>query len=112
MGVRQQPLEIVLGGVVEREPGCTAELPVEVFESPALQFCLPLKYVLSRWSQNAIEPAQHGQRQDDILILAPLERVPDQVGNAPYEADYLAVVHHPTTLPDLALKVNPFAPTR
>ena len=101
-GVRQQSLEVVLRGVVEREPRRTAELPVEVFESPAFQFRLSLEHVLPRRSQNTIEPAQHGQRQDDILVLSALEGVPDEVGNAPDEADYLAVVHSPITLPDLA----------
>ena len=103
-GIRQESLEIVLGGIVEREPRRTAELSVQVFEPPAFQFGLPLKYVLPGGSQDAIEPSQHGQRQNDILVLATLERVAYQVGDTPYEADYLAMVHYPTTLPDLAVE--------
>ena len=57
------------------------------------QLGLPLKYVLPRGSQDTIEPAQHGQRQDDVLVLAALEGVPNQVGYTPNEADNLAVIH-------------------
>jgi hypothetical protein len=43
--------------------------------------------------QDAIEAPEHSERQDDILVLAALEGVADQVRHAPEEADDLAVVH-------------------
>jgi hypothetical protein len=32
---------------------------------------------------SGIEPPQHGERKDDVLVLAALERVADQIRDAP-----------------------------
>jgi hypothetical protein len=54
---------------------------------------LPLQDALLGVCQHAVQPAQDGQRQDDVLVLTPLEGVADQVRDAPEEADDLAMVH-------------------
>lgn len=43
--------------------------------------------------QDAIKAAQDGEGQDDVLIFAALERVPDEVGHTPDETDDFAVIH-------------------
>jgi hypothetical protein len=37
---------------------------------------------------------EHGERQDDVLVLPALERVADQVRDAPDETDLLSEVVH------------------
>lgn len=49
-------------------------------------------YLAGRKTQ--IGATQHGERQDVILVLAPFERIADQVGNRPDEANDFAVVVH------------------
>ena len=66
---------------------------MKVLEPSPAQFGLALQHVLFRGRQHAVEPPQHGQGEDDVLVLAALEGIPDQVGDAPDEADDLAVVH-------------------
>jgi hypothetical protein len=70
-----------------------AELSVEILQPLATQLTLALQHHLLGRREHAIETPQHRERQDHILILATLERVADQVRNAPDEADNLAVVH-------------------
>ena len=41
--------------------------------------------------ENAVEPAQHRQRQDDLAILIPLVRPPEQVADAPDEGRELGM---------------------
>ena len=80
------------------------------FSSPLrLQLSLPREHLLLRVGQHAVESAQDGQRQDNVLVLAALERVADQVGDAPEEADDLAVVH---VLLSLWLQVGAIAAAR
>ena len=91
-GVGEELPEVVAGGVVEGESGSAPELRVEVLDL-ALVSGLDLQHLPLGGSQHAIEPAQDGERQDHILVLAALEGVADQVRYAPDEADDLAVVH-------------------
>ena len=91
-GVGEQLLEVVARRVVKREPGGAPELRVEVVE-PALVLCLDHQHLPLRGRQHAVEPSQYRQRQDDVLVLAPLEGVADEVSHPPDEADDLAVVH-------------------
>jgi len=56
------------------------------------------QHLLLGFCQHTIEPAQHRERQDHVLILAALEGVADQVGDAPEEADDLVVVHRGRSL--------------
>ena len=90
--VGQQLLEVVPRRVVEGEPGGAPQLRVEILDL-ATQAGLDLKHLRLGGSQHGVEPAQHGQRQDHVLIFAALERVADQVRHAPEEADDLAVIH-------------------
>ena len=90
--VGEQFLEVVARRVVEGEARGAPELRVEVVEL-ALQTALDLQHLPLGGGQHAVEPPQHGERQDDVLVLAPLEGVADQVRHAPDEADDLAVVH-------------------
>ncbi len=45
------------------------------------------------WGEDAIEPTKNGEREDDVLVLAALEHIADQIGDAPNEAYDLTVVH-------------------
>src|SRR5207249_5888057 len=91
--VGQELREVVTRGVVEREASDLAKLRVEVLELPVPQFSLLREHLLLGAGKHAVETAQNGEREDDVLVLAPLESVPDQVRDAPEEADDLAMVH-------------------
>lgn len=54
---------------------------------------LPFENALLGVGQHAVETAQYRQRQDDVLLLAELKGVADQVRDTPEEADDLAVIH-------------------
>ena len=81
--VGDQLVEIVERGVVEGETGGDAELPVEVLQPPVLELRLPRQHLLLGSGQHAVEPAQHRQRQNDVLVLAAPESVANQVGDTP-----------------------------
>ena len=66
---------------------------MQVFQPSPAQFGLTLKHVLLGGFEHAVQPPQHRQRQDDILVLPPLEGVPNQVRDSPDEVGNLTVVH-------------------
>ena len=66
---------------------------MQVFQPSPAQFGLTLKHVRLGGSEHAVQPPQHRQRQDDILVLPPLEGVPNQVRDPPDEVGNLTVVH-------------------
>ena len=74
----------------------TAKLTVEVVQLSSI-LGLPFKHGLLCRRQHAVQPPQHGQRQDDVLVLASLEGVADEVGYIPNETDDFAVVHGSST---------------
>ena len=92
-----QLVEVVAGGVVELEARGDAELPVQGLQAALCQFRLTAQHRLLRGGEDAVEPAQHGQRQNDVLILPALEAVADQVRDTPKEADYFTVFHRVVT---------------
>jgi len=92
-GVGEKFLEVVAGGVVEGETRHTTELRVQVLESLAAQLRLALQDSLFRVGQHAVQAAEHGQRQDHILVLAALEGVADEIRDTPEETDDFTVVH-------------------
>ena len=96
--VGKQLLEVVARRVVEGETAGDAKLPVQVLEPTLTQLCLPREHLLLGRREHAVEPAKHGERQDDILVLAAFEAVPDEVRDAPEEAHDFAVVHRWTRL--------------
>ena len=91
--VGEELVEVVAGGVVEREARDPAELRVEVLELLAPKLGLFRQHLLLRAGQHAVQAAQDGERQDDVLVLAALEGIADEVRDAPEEADDLAMVH-------------------
>ena len=91
-GVGEQLPEVVARRVVEGEPRGAPELRVEVVEL-ALEPGLDGQHLLLGGRQHAVEAAQHGKGQDDVLVLAALEGVADEIRHPPDEADDLAVVH-------------------
>ena len=91
--VAEQLVEVVPGRVVESEPGCLAELGIEILQALAAQFGLALEHLLFCWRKHAIETPQHGERQDHVLVLAALEGIADQIRDTPKEADDFAMVH-------------------
>ena len=91
--VLQQPLERERRGVVEGEARRPAELRGQVLQL-SLELRVGLQNFRLGWLQHAIQPPQHGQRQDHVRILGPLERVAQQVGHRPDEGDLLTEVVH------------------
>ena len=91
--IGKELVEIVARGVVEGETGDLAELRVEILELAAGQLRLFREHLLLSAGKHAIEAAEHGQGEDDVLILAAFERVADEVRDTPEKADDLAVVH-------------------
>ena len=91
--VVEQLLEVVSGGVVERKTRRPLELGVEILQPLATEFRLAFEDTLFSVGQHAVEPAQHRERKDHVLVLAALEGVADQVRDSPEEAHDLAMVH-------------------
>ena len=73
-GVGEQLLEVVARRVVEGEPRGPPELRVEVVEL-APEPGLDGQDLLLGGGQHPVEPAQHGEGQDDVLVLAALLKV-------------------------------------
>ena len=91
-GVGQQLGEVVAGRVVEGESGGGLKQPLGVLDL-VLVPGLDLHHLQLAGGQHAVEPAQHGERQNHVLVLPTLEGVANQVRHPPDEADDLAVVH-------------------
>ncbi len=90
--VGQESGEVVTGDIVKREPRGPAKLAMRIGEL-ALQLGMALQNRLLRGFHHAVKAAQHSKGQDHIGVLATLEGVADEVGDAPDEADDLAAVH-------------------
>ena len=90
--IGQELFEIVAGGVVKGEAGGLAKLGVGVFELLVGELVLGFEDLLLGRGQDAVEPPQDRKRQDHVLILAAFERVADEVGDTPDEADDFAMV--------------------
>jgi hypothetical protein len=90
--IGQELVEVVAGGVVEGEARGAAELAARILQLP-LEPAFRLQDAGLGRGQDAVEAAEHGERQDDVLVLAALEGVADQIRHTPQEADDLAVVH-------------------
>ena len=93
LGVAAQGLEGVGGRVVEREARRLAELRGEVFELPLEPGVGGEDGRLGRL-QHAVDAAKDGERQDDVGVLRPAERIPQQVGHGPDERHLVAEVVH------------------
>ena len=91
--VAEEALEVVSRRVVEGELRRLLELRVHVFEAQPPQFGLPCEHLRLGRREHAIESPQHGQREDHVLVLPPLEGVPNQVRDIPDETDDLRVRH-------------------
>ncbi len=57
------------------------------------QFRLAFEYLMLGRREHAVETPQYGQRQNDVLVLASLEAVANQIRDAPDKADDFTVVH-------------------
>jgi hypothetical protein len=75
-----------------REAGGFPELRIEVIELPPLELRLLAENPLLRVGKDAIQASQYRQRQDDILIFAALEGIPDEICNAPEPTDDFTVI--------------------
>ena len=96
--VLYQPLEVAIGGVVEGEARGPAELRIQVLELALVLGVGPQDLRLGR-GQHAVEPPQHSQRQDHVLVLPPLEGVADPIRHLPNKTHDLAVIHAPASPP-------------
>lgn len=68
----------------------SVKVAVNVLDSLPLEVLVPGENLSLGACQHAVQPTQHGERQDDIGILAPLEIVPKNlIGHRPNEIDYL-----------------------
>src|SRR5579884_110285 len=79
--------------------GGAAKLAIHVLEALGPQVLIPLQHPLLRRREHAVEASQHGEGQDDVGVLAPLEVVTQNlIRDRPDEVrDLLKVVHgHPT----------------
>ena len=107
--VGEELLEVVPRRVVEGEPRRLAKLAPRILEL-ALELGLGLQDLDLGRGQHAVEPAENGERQDDVLVLAALEGVAHEVGDAPEEADDLAVVHAGLTSVFSNRRISPTIP--
>jgi len=90
--VVEELLEVEGRGVVEGVAGGLPEEGVGVLQ-PVLVLPVGLQHLLLRRGQDLVDPPQHRERQDHVLVRAPLEAVADEVGDAPEEGDDLGVGH-------------------
>jgi len=91
--VGQKPVEVVAGGVVEGEAGGSLQLAAPVFQAAVAQLGVPRQDLLLGGSEDAVEAAEDGEREDHVLVLPALEAVADQVRDVPDEADDFGVGH-------------------
>ncbi len=91
--VGEELFKVVARGVVEREPGGLPQLRVEVLQLFPPQLRLLAQHLLLGGGQHAVEPPEYRERQNDVLVMAAPEGVPDEVRNAPEPAHDFAVVH-------------------
>ncbi len=91
--VGEQTVEGVERRVVEGEAGGAAQLRIEILEL-ALELSVDLKDMLLGGLEHAIKAAQDREGQDDVLVLAALEGVADEVCDAPEEVGDLAEAVH------------------
>ncbi len=80
--VAEQALEVIERGVVEGVAGGPAQHRVEVIQLILVQR-VGFEHLALRGLEHAVEAAQHRERQDDVLILAALERVANEIRDAP-----------------------------
>ena len=85
--VAQQLFEVIAGCVVESKARGASELCIEVLQSLTFKLRLPFEDAFFLVREYAVEAAQHGERQNYVLILAALEGVANQVRDTPEEAD-------------------------
>jgi hypothetical protein len=90
--VGERLLEVAAGRLVEGEAGDLAELRVRVLQPFSPDLTLPRQHLLLGQREHATRTPQHRERQDDVLVLAALEGVADQVRDSPDEADDLGVI--------------------
>ena len=81
--VGEQLVKVVARGVVEREAGSAAELVIHLLQPSLPQLGLPREHLLLGIGQHAVETAQHGQRQNDVLVPAAPEGVANEVRDPP-----------------------------
>src|SRR5207244_500359 len=91
-GVIEKPLEVVPGRVVEGEARSPSQLGIKVLELLPFQLGLLGQHLLLRGAEHTIKPPQDRERKDDVLVLAALKSVADEVRDSPKEADDLAVI--------------------
>ena len=90
----EELVEVVEGGVVEGEARCLTELRIAVLEPLGLQLRVQRQDLRLRRLQDAVDAPDHREGEDHVLVLAALEAVPEQLGDAPDEADPLGEVVH------------------
>lgn len=91
--VVQQSFKAIERGVIKGVAGSPAQLRREIIKLP-FEAVMGFQYPGFGWLQNTIDAPQHGERQDDILLLAALEDIADKIGDAPDEVDFIAMVVH------------------
>lgn len=89
--VIQQPGEVELREVVELRAGNLAELGADDVFTLALERLVRIEHGLLGGRKNAVESPEHRQRQNDLAVLVPLVRTPEQVADAPDEISHLRV---------------------
>lgn len=80
--VGEEAPEVVAAGVVEGVPRGAAELVVTVLQAEVLELGVALEHRFLGRLQDAVDPAQHGEGQDHVLVLAALEVVAQQLRDA------------------------------
>jgi len=74
----EEGAKVVLRGVPEREAGRLLQGRVNVFDPLPPELRVRPEDLLLRRREHAIETPEHRQWQDDVLVLAALERVPNE----------------------------------
>ena len=106
-GVVQQGGQVEFGQVVERASGDLVQAESDDRGGFALQRGVGGEDLRLGGGEQAIEAAQHRQREDDLAILVALVGAAEQVADAPDEGRELGVGIGGHAAPDPTMRPNP-----
>lgn len=103
--IARKRAEVELARVVQRKRavlgpirwhGRAVEHRLQVVDrrAPALQLLRLRPHLLARGFKDAVEPTQHGQREDDLAVLVGAVRAAEQIRDLPDQGDLVAEVVH------------------
>jgi hypothetical protein len=92
IGLALELLEVQLAGVVEGVASDLVQDRLRLFDLAVLQGGVLFKHLGLGRLQDAIQPAEHGERQNDATILGRFVRASQEVGDRPDKRNFLGKI--------------------